>query len=195
MTYLSEYNRSVSPSEIDLYLLIAALIKLIGILDAEAVTVDIGDENASVFKSSEVGVGVVEHECDISRACHGIKVKVAELILYGVDLCNLGGEISAGELVVEESNGFLIKIGNVVFASFPYEVFAEIGLRIDAEFKKAAILSLSNSNGSQGYFLTQEATVRAGYERDVFRYRNLQSYVDNADWHMMTQTVEHIKEL
>ena len=89
----------------------------------------------------------------------------------------------------------IIKIGNVVFASFPYEVFAEIGLRIDAEFKKAAILNLSNSNGSQGYFLTQEATVRAGYERDVFRHRNLQSYVDNADWHMMTQTVEHIKEL
>lgn len=89
----------------------------------------------------------------------------------------------------------LIKIGNVVFASFPYELFSEIGLRIATEFKNAAVLSLSDTNGSCGYFITQEATVRAGYERDVFWYQNFQSYVDDADWHMMTQTVKHIKEI
>ena len=89
----------------------------------------------------------------------------------------------------------IIKIGNVVFASFPYELFSEIGLRIAKEFKTAAILCLSNTNGSCGYFLTQEATVREGYERDVFRYQNTQYYVDDADWHIMTQTVEHIKEM
>ena len=89
----------------------------------------------------------------------------------------------------------IIKIGNVVFASFPYEPFSEIGLRIAKEFKNAAVLSLSNTNGTHGYFLTQEATVRAGYERDVFRYQSTQSYADDSDWHILTQTVEHIKEL
>lgn len=90
----------------------------------------------------------------------------------------------------------VIKIGNIIFVSFPYEPFAEIGLRIDKEFKGSGrVLSLSCTNGMEAYFITQEATVRESYERDVFWYSKIQSYVDDGDWYMVTKTVEHIKEM
>lgn len=89
----------------------------------------------------------------------------------------------------------IIKIGNILFVSFPYELFAEIGLRISKEFENISVLSLSDTNGSEGYFITQEATLRESYERECFWYSKVQSYADDSDWHILTQTVEHIKEM
>lgn len=89
----------------------------------------------------------------------------------------------------------VIALGDIVFASFPYELFSEIGMRIDKAFKTKSVLSLSNANGSEGYFITQDAICRGGYEVDMFLYGHIQPYCDDADFHLMKETIEHIKNI
>ena len=89
----------------------------------------------------------------------------------------------------------VLALGDIVFASCPYELFSEIGMRIDKAFPHKSILSLSNTNGSEGYFITEDAICRGGYEVSMFLYGHLQQYYDDADFHMMQETVNHIKTL
>lgn len=90
----------------------------------------------------------------------------------------------------------VVALGNLVFVSFPYELFSQIGLRIDDCFDDKRVLSLSNANGSMGYFITEEAKCRGGYEVDMFLYSGHdQPYGDNADFELMQKTVEHIREI
>ena len=91
-------------------------------------------------------------------------------------------------------NQTLIGLGDFIFAGFPYELFAEIGLRIDDAVKEKNILSLSNTNGTEGYFVTRDAIVRGGYEVGVFLYTHLQPWCDNADYHLLNGTLHHIRE-
>lgn len=90
-------------------------------------------------------------------------------------------------------NQTLIALGDIVWASFPYEIFSEIGMRIDAAFETKSILSLSNTNGSEGYFITEDAAVRGGYEVNMFLYARIQPFCDNADYHLIKETINHIK--
>ena len=92
-------------------------------------------------------------------------------------------------------NQVAIKIGKVVFISFPYELFTEIGMRIDKEFPGYEILSLSNANGSEGYFPTSDQICLGGYEITMFKYTDIQQYVDNADYHLVIGSVENVKKL
>lgn len=94
-----------------------------------------------------------------------------------------------------ELNQTVIALGDIVLAAFPYETFSEIGLRIDSAFKNKSILSLSNTNGSEGYFVTQDAICRGGYEVDMFLYGHIQPFVDDADYYLIKETVEHIKSI
>ncbi len=89
----------------------------------------------------------------------------------------------------------VIRVGNVAFVGFPYELFSEIGLRIDEHIKDLHILSLSNSNGSLGYFPTQDQLCRGGYEIKMFKYNDVQSFSDDADFHLMSETIETINKL
>lgn len=89
----------------------------------------------------------------------------------------------------------LIRLGSVVFAAFPYELFSEIGLRIDQAHTEHTVLSLSNTNGSMGYFVTEDQLCRGGYEIDMFRYGRLQPYQDNADHALVVGTLENLKKL
>ena len=89
----------------------------------------------------------------------------------------------------------VLALGNLVFVSFPYELFSEIGMRIDERFKDKRILSLSNTNGSEGYFITEDAICRGGYEVAMFKYGQPQPYQDNADFALMQNTVNHIKKV
>ena len=88
-----------------------------------------------------------------------------------------------------------IALGDVVFAAFPYELFSEVGMRIDGAFKTKSVLSLSNTNGSEGYFITPDAICRGGYEVNMFLYGHRQQFDDNADFHLMKETVNHIQHL
>lgn len=87
----------------------------------------------------------------------------------------------------------VIALGDVVFAAFPYELFSEIGMRIDGAFPQKSVLSLSNTNGSEGYFITQDAICRGGYEVSMFLYGHLQAFSDDADYHIMKETISHIE--
>ena len=43
--------------------------------------------------------------------------------------------------------------------------------------------------------MTEDQICRGGYEVDMFLTRKLQSFVPNADFHLMTQTLEHLNEM
>ncbi len=89
----------------------------------------------------------------------------------------------------------VIRIGDAVFAAFPYEVFSEIGMRIDRDFPAGKVLSLSNTNGSGGYFITQDQICRGGYEVSMFQYGHIQPYCDDADWALIRGSVENIERI
>ncbi len=89
----------------------------------------------------------------------------------------------------------VVMLGDVVFAAFPFELFSEIGLRCDRAVPDKTVRVLSNVNGYEGYFVTEDALCRGGYEVDLFRYSHLQPFADDADHHLMKQTVQHIHEI
>lgn len=89
----------------------------------------------------------------------------------------------------------VIRIGDVAFVGFPYELFSEIGMRINSAVKDLNVLSLSNANGSKGYFPTQDQLCRGGYEITMFKYNGVQCLVDNADYHLMKGTLKNIEKL
>ncbi len=89
----------------------------------------------------------------------------------------------------------VIRIGDVAFVSFPYELFSEIGLRVDEHIKDLHVLSLSNTNGSLGYFPTQDQLCRGGYEIKMFKYNDVQSLADDADFHLMSETIKTLNRL
>ncbi len=88
-----------------------------------------------------------------------------------------------------------VGFGRTIFASCPFELFSEIGMRINQYFDDLDILSLSNTNGSESYFVTQDVICRGGYEVNMFLFKRDQSYCDNADWELITQTVNNIDSL
>lgn len=89
----------------------------------------------------------------------------------------------------------LIAIGDYIFTAFPYELFSEVGQRIDRAFADLHILSLSNTNGSEGYFVTEDAILRGGYEVNMYLYGHDQQYCENADHCLVLETLENIKSL
>ncbi|MBE6607809.1 MAG: hypothetical protein E7633_04580 [Ruminococcaceae bacterium] len=89
----------------------------------------------------------------------------------------------------------IIRLGDVVFVSFPYELFSEVGMRIAQASDIPYTLSLSISNGAKGYFVTEDAVPRGGYEVEMFKTSNLQPYVHDADFRLMKATLEHLKKV
>ncbi len=87
----------------------------------------------------------------------------------------------------------LIGIGDVIFAGFPFELFSEIGLRIDAAAGSRSVLSLSNANGSESYLATQDALCRGGYEIIMHKMSYIQPYRDDADFAVVRGTLENLK--
>lgn len=87
----------------------------------------------------------------------------------------------------------ILKLGAVTFIGFPYEIFSEIALRIAAE-ENGYTLSLTNVNGTLGYFATESELCRGGYEIEMFRTAHLQPFVDNADFHLIKETLKNLKE-
>lgn len=88
----------------------------------------------------------------------------------------------------------VIKIGEVIFVSFPYELFSEIGMRINEAVKGLRVLSLSNANGNEGYFPTQDQLCRGGYEIGMFKHSDIQCFADDADFHIVKETLRNMEE-
>lgn len=89
----------------------------------------------------------------------------------------------------------LLRVGNLVFVAFAYELFSEISLRIQKECKNLVVLPLSIANGYTSYFPTQGQLCRGGYEIDMFRTKYVQEYVDDADYHMICETLKNIEKV
>lgn len=89
----------------------------------------------------------------------------------------------------------IVRIGNVAFAPFPFEMFTEIGLRIDEAVEDLKVITLSYTNGQLLYFPTEDQLCRGGHEVNLFKYSNVQQYADNADFYAVTQTLENIEKL
>ncbi len=89
----------------------------------------------------------------------------------------------------------VIAFDNVAFASSPFELFSQIGLQINRFTSNAEVLSVCCTNGNKGYFITEDAICRGGYEVHMFLHKCLQPYVDNADWYLMRETVKHIETM
>ena len=110
------------------------------------------------------------------------------------------------EIIESYDNGFIdepcrkmpqtiVKLGDVVFASSPYETFSKIGLDINKAFDNLSVLSLSNTNGSEGYFITDDAKPLGGYEVSMYLYGHIQQFCDDASTTLSDATIKHIKEM
>lgn len=86
-----------------------------------------------------------------------------------------------------------LMIGENIFVSFPYELFSDIALRIDKEKYGFNVFSLSNSNGSEGYFPCDSEIPKGGYEIDMFLTQNIQPYCDNADSYLIKETLKNLE--
>ena len=84
-------------------------------------------------------------------------------------------------------------MGDAAFYGLPFEVFSGIGLRVNAYSSVPHALCCGYTNGSESYFPTQDQLALGGYEVTMFRHNHLQQFVDNADWHVITKTVENLK--
>ena len=72
------------------------------------------------------------------------------------------------------------------------KLFSEIGMRIDAAVEGLKVLSLSNTNGSEGYFPTQDQLCRGGYEIGMFLRNGIQPFADDADFHIVKETLRNL---
>ena len=157
---------------------------------------------------------------DVRLSCKGAMIHVPmkeriskeeaaeQLRKYENKSINLGGARKAyyEAVLASYENGYedlkytdvcqsILRIGDVAFVSFPYELFSEIGMRIRGASKIPYTLSLSNTNGSAGYFVTEDQICRGGYEVGMWKIACLQEYADNADWYAMQDTVKNLEDM
>ena len=87
----------------------------------------------------------------------------------------------------------LLSINNNVFVAMPFELFSEIALRINKAKNGFEVFCLSNANGSEGYFPTQSEIPKGGYEINMYLTHFIQPYCDNADWHLIKETLKNLE--
>ena len=105
--------------------------------------------------------------------------------------------LSAWEQGLREESHFVfpqtvLRLGGYLFVSFPFELFSEIGLKLNAAVEGAAVLSLSNTNGSESYFATEKELPRGGYETEMHLYTHPQTYANGADDALVQITLQNI---
>ena len=83
----------------------------------------------------------------------------------------------------------------MAFASFPLELFSEIGLRINKESSIPHVLSLAVTNGCECYFPTRDQLLRKGYETEMYEFYHIQPFGDHADYKLIVDTLENLKKI
>lgn len=90
----------------------------------------------------------------------------------------------------------VIRIGDVAIVSFPFELFSEVGMRVDTYCKEIPyVLSLSAANGYESYFVTEDQICREGYEVKMYKTSHIQPYAKNADHALITSTLENLNKV
>lgn len=95
----------------------------------------------------------------------------------------------------DEFEQVVFRIGDVAFATFAFELFCEIGLRIEYNVKDLHVVNTVCTNGKMGYFPNQSQISLGGYEVDAFKTRNIQTYADDADYSAIVSTVANLNSL
>ena len=138
--------------------------------------------------SREEAVAMYEEFKDHTRNMTALMKATAEKVIHAWDQ----------GLPQKESEGFeqvLVGLGDVVFTALPYELFSEIGMRIDGGVADKMVLPVINSNGSRAYFVTEDAICRGGYEIRQFLYRNEQAYCENADFELIKAVLKNLSNV
>lgn len=89
----------------------------------------------------------------------------------------------------------IIRIGRFAFVAVPFELFTVVGLRIKEATKDLTVLIPNDANGYEGYFVTQDQICRGGYEIGSFKADHVQPYPDNADYHLVLETLRNLENL
>ncbi len=93
----------------------------------------------------------------------------------------------------------IVRIGPVAFATFPYELFSAIDMRINHSFNKffypLHVISLSYINGQELYFPTQDQLCYGGYEVNCSTVRDVQPHPDDVDYHLFKETIRNLNTL
>ena len=121
---------------------------------------------------------------NIERLEYGYYKSVEELLLSGTEQPE--GEFSYPQTIVE--------IGNSVFIPFPFEHFSETSLRLREYSGFQNTLTLSCTNGYNGYLPTESELCRGGYEVGVFRFASAYSLADNTDQNIINENLRIIRE-
>lgn len=89
----------------------------------------------------------------------------------------------------------IVRLGQVVFIPFMYEMFSEISIRLREYSPYAHTLCLSNTNGCMGYLPSQDQICRGGYEIEVFLNQGIQPLTDDADNHIIKENLRILREM
>ena len=127
---------------------------------------------------------------------------------YAGQTVNLEGQYAkyAQDVIESYENGYeeiktrqmpqtIIRIGDVVLAGFPFEMFSEIALRVSKYARVPYVLSVSLCNGVNGYFVTEDAICRGGYEIGMYTTSSIQPFADNADTAYVNETVKNTETI
>ena len=100
-----------------------------------------------------------------------------------------------GNVEFKEHRQTAIRIGDVAFVAHPFETFSEIGLRINIMSKIPYALTVALANGCISYFPTVGEIPKGGYEVTMFKTHAVQTYTNDADWALITESVKILEEL
>ena len=87
-----------------------------------------------------------------------------------------------------------LRVGELLFLALPFEIFSEITMRIGAYLPVPYVLCLSNANGYNGYFPSQDQICRGGYEVDSFLMGHVYNLTQDADQKLIDAVCEAFGE-
>ncbi len=87
-----------------------------------------------------------------------------------------------------------LRVGDLLLIALPYEIFSEITLRLRAYLPSPYVLCLSNANGYNGYFPSQDQICRGGYEVDSFVMGHVYNLTQDADQKLIDEICAMFKE-
>jgi len=114
------------------------------------------------------------------------------LTLKEVIRMHKNGEEGSKEKILKQT---LLRVGSVVLVPFPFEIFSEIGLRLRALSPVEHTLTMSCTNGSNGYLPDQSQICRGGYEVEVFHWLNAKRLPNDTDTRMINENLKLLEGL
>jgi hypothetical protein len=156
-------------------------------------------QNMSVLYRSEDNGKTWRYLCDLVP-CFFETLFVHNGVLYMLATSTENGNLLIGasydegytekeSLPLEQT---LLRLGDVVLVSFPYELFTAIGMAIRNASPFPHTLPLSLTNGRGCYFITEDAIPFGGYEVTMFLLENLQRYPAHVDRTLAELTLGHL---